>query len=448
MDTRHAVLALESEVGEGMVARAPAGAPAVGGRRPELLLAPQSAAEVGIAVAAAARLGLAVAPVGGGTALGALAPPVRPYVGLLTRGLTGIVEHAADDLTITARAGTTVADFRAVLAMAKQRLTVDVPLAERATLGGMIAVSPSGPLRFGHGTLRDYLLGITVVDAAGRQVRAGGRVVKNVAGYDLMKLHAGARGTLGVVVEATFKVKPIPECFEWMVVSASPSAAESVRLGLAAAQVPAAALELVSAELAGVLGARAWSPGVPATGDARFLLAVGIEGVEAEVRWQEERVREVLASAGTGEPVIVNGSEAHEFLRRIVDFGAAGGEELLVRAAVLPSRLPELVAAWSAVLPELPEAPLAAEVGTGVVRLRVPAASPGALAALHAAARRLGGHAVIDAIPPGLRGEIDSWEAEALPLAARLKDALDPESVFLPGSYLGLGSGPGVAAAV
>jgi len=429
-----------------MVGEEPSGAPSIGGRRPELLLAPGSAAEVGEAVAAAARVGLAVAPLGGGTALGSLGPPARPYAGLLTRRVTGVVEHAADDLTVTVRAGTTAAELAKVLAAARQRLPVDVGRPERATVGGMIATAAAGPLRLGHGTLRDYLLGIAVVGADGRLVHAGGRVVKNVAGYDLMKLHTGAHGTLGVVVEATFRVKPAPDRFSWVVAgAAAPAVAETVRRSLAAAQVPAAALELLSPALA------AAAPAIAGAAPARapWVLAVGIEGVETEVRWQEERVLERLAAAGASNPVTVAEPASHDFLRHIVDFGGAegrngnaNGDDLLLRGAVLASRLPELVESWHSLAPG---AILAASAGNGVVRLRTAAPTPAMVTALRAAAKAAGGHAVIESMPASFRGVVDPWGVTAHPLATRLKAGLDPGSVFLPGSYLGLGAAPRAA---
>src|SRR5260370_6777693 len=114
-------------------------------------------------------------------------------------------------MTVTVRAGITLAGLRDLLAGEKQRLPVDVPHADRATLGGALAVNVSGPRRFGFGTLRDYVIGISTINDEGQETKAGGRVVKNVAGYDLCKLHIGALGTLGIITQATLKVRPLPE---------------------------------------------------------------------------------------------------------------------------------------------------------------------------------------------------------------------------------------------
>src|SRR5437764_7903752 len=114
-------------------------------------------------------------------------------------------------MTVTVQAGITVAKLQETLAAEGQWLPVDVPRPERATLGGAVALNKSGPRRLGYGTLRDYVIGISFVTDDGREVKAGGRVVKNVAGYDLMKLQTGSVGTLGVITQLTLKVRPKPE---------------------------------------------------------------------------------------------------------------------------------------------------------------------------------------------------------------------------------------------
>ena len=115
------------------------------------------------------------------------------------RSLNRVIDYPARDMTITVQAGITIAELQTLLAAENQRLPVDVPHADRATLGGALAVNVSGPRRYGFGTLRDYVIGISTVNDEGQEVKAGGRVVKNVAGYDLCKLHIGALGTLGII---------------------------------------------------------------------------------------------------------------------------------------------------------------------------------------------------------------------------------------------------------
>jgi glycolate oxidase FAD binding subunit len=408
---------------------------AIGGRRPEAVLAPDSIACAAAALRWAGRAGLGVAPLGGGTGRGQLAAPARPYVALLTRGLAGVVEHTAPDLTVVVRAGTTLAALGAELEASGQRLPVDVPAPDRATVGGLVAANRSGPLRLGHGTVRDYLLGIAVLDGDGNLVRAGGRVVKNVAGYDLMKLHAGARGTLGLIVEACFKVQPLPDEVACVVGWTSPEGAERVRSGLRQARVPAVALELVSPA----------EPSAARVGEPGCQLVVGLEGVTAEIEWQVEVAAQVLAAGGAGPVTNLRGAAASDLLRSLAEFGGpAGPEDLRLRAAVLPSRTPEL---WQALSAAAPSARLEASAGSGIIRLGWPDPHPpGAPAAfvrdIRSLAAALGGHVIIDSLPEAWEGEADRFGQEPDPLTRGLKAALDPRGLYLPGAYFGLGAGP------
>lgn len=163
--------------------------------------------EIQSVVREAARSGGKVAARGFGTWAG---PVPDGAVVVDTRGLAGIVEYDPADLTVTVEAGCGVDALDRTLAEHGQWLPVDVARPEATTVGGMIAVGLVGPLRRAFGTLRDQLIGIEWIGGAGQILRSGGRVVKNVAGYDLMKLHVGARGRLGIVTRATFRVRPRP----------------------------------------------------------------------------------------------------------------------------------------------------------------------------------------------------------------------------------------------
>ena len=135
----------------------------------------------------------------------------RPGVGLSLAQLNRVIDYPAADLTITVEAGVTMAELARTLAERGQRLPIDVPQADRATVGGAAAVNAAGPRRYGYGTMRDYLLGLRAVDGRGVAFSAGGRVVKNAAGYNLCRLLAGSLGTLGVVTQVTLLVRPLPE---------------------------------------------------------------------------------------------------------------------------------------------------------------------------------------------------------------------------------------------
>src|SRR5262245_60187742 len=172
---------------------------------------PQSLAEVGESIREAAAANHAVFALGGQTMLDFGLPPSRPGVGIDLRGLDRVIDYPARDMTITVQAGIAIAKLQELLRAENQRLPIDVPLAERATLGGVLATNTSGPRRYGFGTLRDYVIGMSAVNDRGEEIKAGGRVVKNVAGYDLCKLFIGSLGTLGIISQVTLKLRPLPE---------------------------------------------------------------------------------------------------------------------------------------------------------------------------------------------------------------------------------------------
>ena len=150
-------------------------------------------------------------PVGGRTALHYGFSTQEPDTVVAMSGLARVVDYPARDMTITVEAGMRMDELQATLATERQRLPIDIAQSGRATLGGALATNTSGPRRFGHGTFRDYVIGISSVDAHGRAFKAGGRVVKNVAGYDICKLLVGSRGTLAIVTQVTLKLRPLAE---------------------------------------------------------------------------------------------------------------------------------------------------------------------------------------------------------------------------------------------
>ena len=184
---------------------------AVLGAEPEGVVRPESLEDAMALVQAAAESETALIPWGGGSAQDYGRPPRAPFVLFETAGLSRVLAVEPGDLIITVEAGVTMARVQAALAPHGQFLPLDPPAPDAATVGGVIATGACGPLRLGYGTPRDWLIGLRVIDARGRLIRGGGKVVKNVTGYDLPKMHIGALGTLGLIVEATFKTCPLPE---------------------------------------------------------------------------------------------------------------------------------------------------------------------------------------------------------------------------------------------
>src|SRR5689334_15280138 len=177
---------------------------AVLGVMPKQVAEPATIAEAAAVMQAAHEHGLTVVARGAGTRLHWGAPPRSAELVVDTRRLNRLVEHAAGDLVVTVEAGMLMSDLQALLAVQGQQLALDSPL-PGSTVGGTLATAAAGPRRLLYGTARDLLIGVTVVRADGAVVKSGGKVVKNVAGYDLGKLYTGSYGTLGLIVSASFR---------------------------------------------------------------------------------------------------------------------------------------------------------------------------------------------------------------------------------------------------
>ncbi len=186
----------------------------LGSRSPATVVAPQGEAEVAALVEYAAKAHFSFVIAGGGTALSLLEPPDEAWWLLSTQRLKGVVDYAPEDLVLTVRAGTTLAETQQLLSQHRQYLPWNVPLPERATIGGIVSSNRSGSWRYRHGTPRDRLLQVRAVRGDGVAFRSGAKVVKSVAGYDVHRLLCGAWGTLAVLTEITLKVAPLPPAFE------------------------------------------------------------------------------------------------------------------------------------------------------------------------------------------------------------------------------------------
>jgi glycolate oxidase FAD binding subunit len=257
--------------------------------------------------------------------------------GVDLRMLNRILEHTPEDMTVTVEAGITLAALQTELQRHRQWLPVDPPRPELLTIGGLIDADPSGPRRFSHGTIRDYLLGITVVLADGTVIHSGGKVVKNVAGYDLGKLFVGGRGSLGVVVEATFKLRPLPE-LEHFTEARCNSAAQAGELIEAVLKSELAPVVLDLHNLA------APAPRPPAT-EMSATVVLGFAGSRQEVEWQIELARQL----GISDPSSLD----HD-----AQFWTNAAP--VQRLSVLPSKL-------TAAVGDLRGAPFVARAGNGVI---------------------------------------------------------------------------------
>jgi glycolate oxidase FAD binding subunit len=416
----------------------------VEGRTPGAVVFPGSAEEAGRVIAAAAEAEVAVIPWGGGTQMGLGAPPREGAVVVATRRLDRVLEHEPGDLTATVEAGITLDALQAALGARGQWLSLDPPFPGRATLGGVLAANGSGPRRHLYGTARDLVIGLRVVGADGVLVRSGGRVVKNVAGYDLLKLYIGALGTLGLIVEATLKLRPVPEADRvcWAAFPSLAAAGAAVRAVMGADLVPHS-VELLAATAAAGCGFGA----LPAGGAA---LLLGFDGLPATVAWQCEEASRLLRAAGAGAITVLDAAGAAAALARVRDVRAAVPEPLAVaRAALLPIQVAAFLGDADAGVRALGlRLVAAAHAGNGIATLVLAggegeppgvAATVKALGALRDQARALSGELVVEWAPLAVKEEVSVWDAAspAVRIMQRIKAQLDPKGIMNPGRFVG-----------
>ena len=397
------------------------------GVTPSAVYSPRTPEEAAAVLEEAARSRLTLLFAGGRTQIELGAAPRRLDAVVDMRGLSRIVEHAPSDQIVVAEAGVTLAALQALLAESRQRVALDPPLPERATVGGLIASNVFGPLRARYGSIRDLLIGVSFVRADGTVAHGGGKVVKNVAGFDLPKLLTGSLGTLGLITTATFRLHPVPEASATVLLPGrSAASVRDLVKRLVAAQLEPAAV----VALAGSSGS--WD------------VAVRFEGFEAGVAAQRDGLlRAAAGSASDGAPPeVATPSAAESFFSRhdavrsegsvAVRFAAPRSEIEAVSSRALPPLLAALEPGRAAWYPTL-----GLGFASGTPRGAEEAAR--AVSAAREAVSRLGGSLVVTSAPPDLRAAVDLWgpPPPSLPLLRAMKERLDPDGRLAPGRFVG-----------
>lgn len=252
-----------------------------------------------------------------------------------TAKLNRVVDYPARDMTITVEAGITMDKLAEMLKAEKQQLPIDIAQAGRATLGGVLATNTSGPRRFGYGTMRDYVIGISAVDATGRAFKAGGRVVKNVAGYDLCKLLVGSLGELAIVSQVTLKLKPIPETsgMVWLCME-SLQQMDSALEKLLTSETRPVAIEVLNSLAAQHVAAEA-KVDLPTD---KSVLCVMVEGTARDVAWQSETLASELTELSASIQTLDHESSS-KVLQALTEYCVGLEEPLTFRASMPPSRM-------------------------------------------------------------------------------------------------------------
>ncbi len=413
---------------------------------PGLVAAPGSAEEVAAALALANEAGAAVIPWGGGSAMALGYPPRAADLALDLRRLSQVLAYEPADLTLSVQAGVSFAALDAVLAAHGQRLALDCPRPSAATLGGLVAANLAGPRRYRYGTARDMLIGVRAAHPDGSLTRGGGMVVKNVSGYDMMKLYVGSLGTLAVIVELNFKLAPRPPAEGTAVLAfASLDAALAAAESLLASQLLPSAVVVLDSAVASGLGVL-----LPAAGPAGAALAARFEGLAVATERQARAVCERAVAWSAAEARMLPDDAAAAFWDGLLAFQAldvAPHNSALLKLSVLPTDLPVVMAGVAEVAGQVDLRCLQfADAGSGIIYLRVgqpedslPAVFAWALWALQTELVRRWGQSVVLSCPSVAKENLPLWgrEPAGLVVMRELKARFDPGGTLNPGRYVG-----------
>lgn len=386
----------------------------------KLVFEPADAQELANGLRNANRDGLAVIPRGGGTKLGWGNPPRRANLQLGTGRMDRITEHTWADLTVTVDAGCRISVLQEALRVHGQRVAIDPLWPERATVGGVLSANDTGALRLRFGGLRDLIIGATIALPDGTLARSGGKVVKNVAGYDLSKLVTGAFGTLGVIASATFRLHPLPQLARTLSARLSDAgAAQRLVLALQDSRLAHTALQLRLVDDGVGIEMDVLFEGTQAGVDAQTKEAARIAAGQAAFAESPASVWQARQQLWAGEPAAVVKlntvvSEAGAMVTRVRHLAHSGG------------------CRWRGVIQA---------TGTGWLALTGPAAGWTAIVReLRRATAAHGGSVVVLDVPPALADpNLDAWgdAGDALPLMVAVKQEFDPKGTLNPGRFVG-----------
>ena len=396
--------------------RAATAADAIDGVQPQMVAEPATAEELARALGWAHGAGLKVAPRGGGTKLGWGNPPTACDLVLSTARLNRVLEHAWADMTVIVEAGCTASGLQKTLAQHRQRLALDPLWPEQATIGGILSTNDSGTLRARYGSLRDLVIGITVALPDGALAKSGGKVVKNVAGYDLPKLFTGALGTLGVIVQAIFRLHPLPRESRGLSFTGTPESLNQLLLAITSSKLTFTGLQLRAAAGSAQL-------------DIRF------DGTAPGIQAQVTQVQQIAGSLAPSDAP----AEVWTSHQAIWDGTAPA---LVAKFNVLPTSFAAVCAQVqrAAGAQSLGWKVVVQSVGAGYARLEgSEQALRTALLTLRDEIGKMGGTLVALGCPVAVKRGLDVWGqvADTQPLMVRIKQRFDPAGNLNQGRFLG-----------
>ncbi len=434
--------------GEHVVAGSEASRYAVDGRAPRAVAFPGSAEEVSAVMAFASAEWLKVVPRGSGTKMALGGIPARVDLVLALSRLGGIVDYEPADMTAAFRAGTRLQEAQEILGRNGQFIALDPPDADAATIGGILATNSSGPRRLRYGASRDLVIATRLVHADGKVTKAGAKVVKNVTGYDLNKLYIGSLGTLAIIVEATFRLYPVPAVEKtYLAPFASLDGIKRLVASILDSPLVPFAVELMNVEASRRVAAAAGLPWP----EGNYGLAFAVGSVRREaVDAQLETVRRMSREAGGADGHMLEGGPHDAFWRATRDFALGDGLQAVLKASVLLTKVAEAVRVGEEVAGQHGLGlGVISEAGSGIVRYyltgdpalpeRFQQAVVESVSRLRAFAQEAEGNLVILKASPEVKSRVDVWGpvGKALPLMQRSKAEFDPQGILNPGRFVG-----------
>ncbi|MBI1928010.1 FAD-binding oxidoreductase, partial [Candidatus Poribacteria bacterium] len=375
---------------------------------PKAVVFPSTTAEIQDVLIYAADRKLSVIPSGNGTKLGFGNPPEKVDLVLSMSRLNQVLEYEPADLTVTVQAGIRLADFQAKLAENGQWLPLDPPYTDRATIGGIIAANSSGPSRLRYGTARDVVIGLQIIQPNASVAKSGGKVVKNVAGYDLNKLYVGSFGTLGIITEVTFKLSPLPEMERTVLLTFREiGQGANVALEITGSQLLPTFLNLFN--------------GVPLTEISEPCLLIGFDGHPETVRWQMDQVRAIAKQNGAVGVEVYEGERQRALRAAMRAFPESSftPRHTICRANLRMTDVEDFINATLAFGNELQgSVQVMGLMGNGIVYIAFSDSPKGtdelqsvanAIARLRDNALEVGGNLIVESAPTELKRQIDVW---------------------------------------
>lgn len=378
----------------------------------------------------------AIVPSGSGSKMNIGYAPSRKGVVLGTKNLNKVIDYPARDMTVTVQAGILIKDLKEMLGKENQRLPIDDPYPANSSLGGLLATNTSGPRRFGWGTLRDYVIGISILNDEGVETKAGGRVVKNVAGYDFCKLHTGALGTLGIISQVTLKVRPKPEASAFLLLTLNLANVESVLDRIHNTKTRPVAVELLNKNAL----QHPLFKHLAVTSD--YGIFIGFEHSAEAVKWQTETLANELADVPNSKLEFINAPSDSALWQALGEFQAAriSGCPLTFKANI-PSAKVATFASFA--LETIPGVFLQAHAGSGIVFGHIPEGISQQVAfnsidMLLQKAVRYQGNLVLPYCLPEWKADFPVWGQTRpdVKVMRKVKESLDPKALFNPGRFV------------